>query len=115
MASSMFSSASIASINCASPTQASMVAPFTGLKSSCDLQLGRRSSRLSHISNHFPLNHYRRKLITFFAWDGFLDWKSSWSTYLFTVGITNLQDTMMVDIGQCGSCPCWGALIQLKF
>ncbi|KAK1552696.1 hypothetical protein Q3G72_021963 [Acer saccharum] len=34
MASSMVSSASIASINHASPAQASMVAPFTGLKSS---------------------------------------------------------------------------------
>ncbi|XVF31606.1 hypothetical protein REPUB_Repub17cG0005700 [Reevesia pubescens] len=79
MASSMISSATIATVNRASPAQASMVAPFTGLKSAsafpvtrkannditslasnggrvqcmqvlgCGLQLGRRSLRLSYL------------------------------------------------------------------
>ncbi|TXG57401.1 hypothetical protein EZV62_018714 [Acer yangbiense] len=45
MASSMVSSASIASINHASPAQASMVAPFTGLKSSSGFPVTRQLNK----------------------------------------------------------------------
>lgn len=44
MASSILSSAAVASVNSASPAQASMVAPFTGLKSSAGFPITRKNN-----------------------------------------------------------------------
>ncbi|EOY04196.1 hypothetical protein QUC31_017372 [Theobroma cacao] len=44
MASSMISSATVATVNRASPAQASMVAPFTGLKSTSALPVARKAN-----------------------------------------------------------------------
>ncbi|KAJ8747056.1 hypothetical protein K2173_013154 [Erythroxylum novogranatense] len=44
MASSMLSTATVASISCATPAQATMVAPFTGLKSTAGLPVTRKTS-----------------------------------------------------------------------
>ncbi|XP_021296545.1 ribulose bisphosphate carboxylase small chain, chloroplastic-like [Herrania umbratica] len=45
MASSMISSATVATVNRASPAQASMVAPFTGLKSNSALPVARKANK----------------------------------------------------------------------
>ncbi|XP_065860719.1 ribulose bisphosphate carboxylase small subunit, chloroplastic-like isoform X1 [Euphorbia lathyris] len=53
MASSMLSTATVASINRASPAQATMVAPFTGLKSSSAFPSTRKSpSDITSVSNN---------------------------------------------------------------
>lgn len=44
MASSMISSATVATVNIATPAQASMVAPFTGLKSTATFRVTQRAN-----------------------------------------------------------------------
>ncbi|KAM3252460.1 hypothetical protein P3L10_006530 [Capsicum annuum] len=107
MASSVMSTATVATG--ANAAQASMVAPFNGLK--YDHQLTRRSTKLFHTSLICPTSNCSRKLSTFCKRDGFLAWNSRLSTDLCTVSTASHLDTTMAGTGLCGSCPCSGALM----
>ena len=52
MASSMISSAAVATVNRASPAQASMVAPFNGLKSTSAFPVTRKTNDITSVSNN---------------------------------------------------------------
>ncbi|GJS09498.1 ribulose bisphosphate carboxylase small chain, chloroplastic isoform X2 [Tanacetum coccineum] len=137
------SSSSVATVSRAVPTQATMAAPFTGLKSNVAFPVtkkekndfsslpsnGGRVQCMNGGGQHFwdvkntntfitfaPLSSLRmlRKSTTFSATSGFLVWNLNWNTDLSTVSTTGHQGTMMEDTGQCGSCPCLGALTRPK-
>lgn len=52
MASSILSSAAVASVNSASPAQASMVAPFTGLKSAAAFPVTRKNNDITTLASN---------------------------------------------------------------
>ncbi|CAK7349725.1 unnamed protein product [Dovyalis caffra] len=52
MASSVFSTATFASINRATPAQATMVAPFTGLKSTCAFPIAQKTTDITSLASN---------------------------------------------------------------
>ncbi|XP_065860720.1 ribulose bisphosphate carboxylase small subunit, chloroplastic-like isoform X2 [Euphorbia lathyris] len=131
MASSMLSTATVASINRASPAQATMVAPFTGLKSSSAFPSTRKSpSDITSVSNNggrvqcmqvWPTQNMKKfetlsylpplsreslmKEVQYLLRKGWIPCLE-FEVDVCTVRTTNPQDTMTDTTGPCGSYPC---------
>ncbi|XP_074336892.1 ribulose bisphosphate carboxylase small subunit 1B, chloroplastic-like isoform X2 [Apium graveolens] len=131
MASSMISS--VAPVTRASPAQASMVAPFTGLKSIASFPVTRKAEDITSITSNGgrvqcmkvwpPINLKKFETLSYLppltteqlAKEVDYLLRNKWIPCLefdmvsSTVSTTNPQDTMMDDTGLCGSFPCSGA------
>ncbi|XP_061359249.1 ribulose bisphosphate carboxylase small subunit, chloroplastic isoform X3 [Gastrolobium bilobum] len=139
MASSIISSPAVTTVNRASPAQASMVAPFTGLKSMAGFPVTRKTNNdITTIANNGgrvqcmqvwpPINKKKFETLSYLpplspeslakeveyllrkGWIPCLEF----DMVLCTVRIIGHQDTMMDAIGQCGSSLCLVALMLLK-
>ncbi|XP_009139780.2 ribulose bisphosphate carboxylase small chain F1, chloroplastic isoform X4 [Brassica rapa] len=135
MASSMLSSAAVVT----SPAQATMVAPFTGLKSSAAFPVTRKANnditsiasnggRVSCMKVWPPVGKKKFETLSYLPdltevelgkeVDYLL--RNKWipcvefDTGLFTVSTEAPPDTTMAVTGQCGSFPCSDALTLLK-
>ncbi|XP_060189894.1 ribulose bisphosphate carboxylase small subunit, chloroplastic-like isoform X2 [Lycium barbarum] len=134
MASSMISSAAVATRT--NVAQTNMVAPFTGLKSAVSFPVSRKQNlditsiasnggRVQCMQVWPPINMKKYETLSYLpdlsdeqllkeieyllknGWVPCLEF----DTDLSTVRTTRHQDTMMAGTGQCGSCPCLGALM----
>ncbi|XP_069149234.1 ribulose bisphosphate carboxylase small subunit, chloroplastic 3 isoform X1 [Solanum lycopersicum] len=135
MASSVMSSAAVATRG--NGAQASMVAPFTGLKSTASFPVSRKQNlditsiasnggRVSCMQVWPPINMKKYETLSYLpdlSDEQLLSeieylLKNGWvpclefDTDLCTVRTISHQDTTMADTGPCGSCPCSGALMQ---
>ncbi|ERH96370.1 Ribulose-1,5-bisphosphate carboxylase small subunit [Bacillus thuringiensis T01-328] len=136
MASSIMSSTTVATLNRTTPAQASMVAPYTGLKSSAAFPVTRKPNNdFSSLPSNggrvqcmliwpttgkkkFETLSYLPTLtdqqlareVDYLIRSGWIPcWNSNYSTDLCTVRITGHQVTMMGGTGPCGSYPCMDA------
>eukprot|EP00257_Ricinus_communis_P017571 XP_015576041.1 ribulose bisphosphate carboxylase small chain, chloroplastic isoform X2 [Ricinus communis] len=136
MASSMISSASVSR---SSPAQATMVAPFTGLKSAASFPVTRKANNdITSIASNGgrvqcmqvwpPLGKKKFETLSYLpdltdeqlakevdyllrkGWIPCLEF----DTALSTVRTTGHPGTTMVATGPCGSCPCLDALTPLR-
>ncbi|XP_024009393.1 ribulose bisphosphate carboxylase small chain 1A, chloroplastic isoform X2 [Eutrema salsugineum] len=135
MASSMLSSATMV----ASPAQATMVAPFTGLKSSAAFPVTRKANnditsiasnggRVNCMQVWPPIGKKKFETLSYLpdltevelAKEVDYLLRNKWipcvefETHLCTVSTEALPDTTMDGTGQCGSFLCSDALTQLK-
>ncbi|KAF5479894.1 hypothetical protein F2P56_000677 [Juglans regia] len=140
MASSMISSATVATVNRATPAQASMVAPFTGLKSAATFPVTQRANNdITSIASNGgrvqcmqvwpPLGKQKFETLSYLpplSYESLakeVDYliRKGWipclefDTDLCTVRTTGHQDTTMGDTGSCGSSPCLDAQIHPRF
>ncbi|XP_027359588.1 ribulose bisphosphate carboxylase small chain, chloroplastic isoform X4 [Abrus precatorius] len=139
MASSMISSPAVTTVNRASPAQASMVAPFSGLKSMAGFPGARKANnditsiasnggrvqcmqvwptqgkkKFETLSYLPPLTQEQlAKEIDYLLRKGWVPCLE-FDTDLCTVRTTGHLDTMMDATGPCGSCLCLAALTLFK-
>ncbi|XP_050130653.1 ribulose bisphosphate carboxylase small subunit, chloroplastic-like isoform X2 [Malus sylvestris] len=140
MASSMVSSAAVSSVRrTSSPAQATMVAPFTGLKSSSAFPVTRKANDITSIASNGgrvqcmqvwpPIGLKKFETLSYLpplspeSLAKEVDYllRKNWvptlefDTRLSTVSTTAPQGTMTDATGQCGSFPSSDALILPKF
>ncbi|XP_058751270.1 ribulose bisphosphate carboxylase small subunit, chloroplastic isoform X2 [Vicia villosa] len=135
----LISSAAITTVNRASPAQASLVAPFIGLKSSAGFPVTKKvnnditsiasnGSRVNCMQVWPPIGKKKFETLSYLppltqeqlakeveyllrkGWVPCLEFEKD----LCTVSTTSHQDTMMDVTGQCGSYLCLEPLMHLK-
>ncbi|XP_030508026.1 ribulose bisphosphate carboxylase small subunit, chloroplastic-like isoform X2 [Cannabis sativa] len=139
MASSMMSSATVATVSRASPAQATMVAPFTGLKSAAAFPSTKKANNdITSITSNGgrvqcmqvwpPRNVKKFETLSYLpplSVESLLKeveylLRNGWIPCLeFTIDLCPVrtidpQGTTMDVTGPCGSCPCTDALTQLR-
>ncbi|XP_012487764.1 ribulose bisphosphate carboxylase small subunit, chloroplastic isoform X2 [Gossypium raimondii] len=141
MASSMISSATIATVNRSSPAQANMVAPFTGLKSASAFPVTRKANnditslasnggRVQCMQVWPPLGKKKFETLSYLPdltpvqlakevdyllrskWIPCLEFELEVDSCI--VSTRTYPRTTMDATGPCGSCPCSGAPTRLR-
>ncbi|XP_052111309.1 ribulose bisphosphate carboxylase small subunit, chloroplastic isoform X2 [Arachis duranensis] len=143
MASSMISAPAFTTVNRASPAQANMVAPFSGLKSLGGFPVTRKTNDITSVANNGgrvqcmqvwpPLGKKKFETLSYLpdlneeqlrkevdyllrkGWVPCLEFEVGVSyTDSRTVRTTGHRDTMTEGTGQCGSFPCLDAPTQVR-